>query len=206
MKLSILSIGLIAILVIAVAFAGCSGSTSQPPAATSAAASGAQATQASGGAAATAAPQGGSASAGAATSGEDIFGAQSYNWVEYKMSAGTGAESMVVYYKYNKQTGTCTMRFETAQKIEGMPTEMDCSSTGGTSTENPNEVRSDVKFVKVGTESVSVPAGTFVADKYTVTVEGNTATYWIVKDKPLIKMQSPMGAQGSAIMELNGWG
>ena len=51
-----------------------------------------------------------------------------YNWVEYKMSTGSGSDAMTIYYKYNKQTGKCSMRFEGAQQVQGMPTEMDCSS------------------------------------------------------------------------------
>ena len=85
----------------------------------------------------------------------------------------------------------------------GMPTTMDCSATGskGQSQSNPNNVGSDVKFVKVGTESVTVPAGTFIADKYTTTVEGNTATYWIASGKPTLKIVS-----GTMTQELNSIG
>jgi hypothetical protein len=122
------------------------------------------------------------------------------------MSTGSGADAMTIYYKYNKQTGKCTMRFEGAKKIEGMPTEMDCSSTGGAKAQgDPNQVNPDVKFIKVGTEVVTVPAGTFTADKYTATYQGVTGTYWFVTGKPLIKMASG-DATGSMNMELNGMG
>jgi hypothetical protein len=206
MKPSILKLGLIGILVLAVTLAGCTGGTTQTPAATPTAAAGGQATQAPGGAQATAAPQGGGAAAGTDLTGANIFGTQAYTWVEYKMTAGSGADKMTIYYKYNQQTGKCSMRFEGVEKMEGMPTEMDCSTTGTAETSaDPNEIDTDVKFVKVGTEVVTVPAGTFTADKYTATVEGNTATYWIVRDKPLIKMETT-SADGSGIMELNGWG
>ena len=52
---------------------------------------------------------------------------------------------------------------------------------------------------------MTVPAGTFVADKYTATSQGTTATYWIVSGKPLIRMEGG-SAEGSATMELAGWG
>jgi hypothetical protein len=84
---------------------------------------------------------------------------------------------------------------------------MDCSSTGKAQS-NPNDVSStpsDVKYTYVGPDVVTVPAGTFTADKYTATVNGNTATYWIVKDKGLVKMVSNAG-EGAATMELNGMG
>jgi hypothetical protein len=122
------------------------------------------------------------------------------------MSTGSGSDAMTIYYKYDKQTGKCTMRFEGAKKIEGMPTEMDCSSTGGGKAQgDPNQVNPDVKFVKVGTEVVTVPAGTFTADKYTATYQGVTATYWFVNGKPLIKMAGG-DATGSMNMELNAMG
>jgi hypothetical protein len=193
-KISHLSVVMILVIAIAVACAGCSGSSPSAPA-TGAPAQG------------TAAPAGGGTSSGSTFGGDQLFGGVSYNWVEYKMASGSGAQQMTIYFKYDK-SGKCTMRFEGAQKIEGMPTEMDCSATGsssGKSADNPNKVSSDVKFTKVGTESVTVPAGTFTADKYTASYQGMTSTYWIASGKPLIKMVGG-SAEGSAVMELNGWG
>ncbi|HOX35871.1 MAG TPA: hypothetical protein P5217_05420 [Methanoregulaceae archaeon] len=202
MKVSTLSLGLILILAIAVAFTGCTSSTP--------ATGGTVAPATTAGAAAAATTAAGSAAAGSGSSatGSDIFGTQSYEWTEYKMSTGSGSDQMVVYYKYNTKTGKCTMRFEgaAAANLPSGMQEMDCSSTGSTaSASDPNEVNPDVKFVKVGTEVVTVPAGTFTADKYTATFEGTTGTYWIVRDKPMIKMESS-SSQGSAVIELNGWG
>ena len=98
------------------------------------------------------------------------------------------------------------MRFEGAQAMQGMPAEMDCSSTGGGKTQgDPNQIGSDVKFVKVGTEVVTVPAGTFTADQIHRTYQGITGTYWFVNGKPLIRMTSGDGS-GSMNMELNGMG
>jgi hypothetical protein len=198
LKISRISIIAIMLVVIAVAIAGCSGTspttpttgTTTPKATTAAAAPSGT----------TSAPSTGSVSGG------DLFGGVGYNWVEYKMSTGSGSDAMTIYYKYNKQTGKCTMRFEGAKKIEGMPTEMDCSSTGGGKAQgDPNQVNPDVKFIKVGTEVVTVPAGTFTADKYTATYQGVIGTYWFVNGKPLIKMTSG-DATGSMNMELNGMG
>ncbi len=201
MKVSILSSGVILIVIIAIAFTGCTSSspTTGEPAAPATTAAAAAATTVAGSAA---------AGSGSSATGSDIFGTQAYEWVEYKMSTGSGSDAMVVYYKYNSKTGKCTMRFEgaAAANLPSGMQEMDCSSTGSTSSsQNPNEVNPDVKFVKVGTEVVTVPAGTFTADKYTATFEGNTATYWIVRDKPLIKMESS-SSQGSVVMVLNSWG
>lgn len=190
LKISRSSIIVIVLVVIAIAIAGCSSTapttptTGGTPAATTAA--GAQA-------------------AGTVGAGQ-LFGGVGYNWVEYKMSAGSGADAMTIFYKYNKQTGKCTMRFEGGQSMQGMPTEMDCSSTGGgTAQGDPNMVGPDVQFVKVGTEIVTVPAGTFTADKYTATIQETTSTYWLANGKPLIKMTSG-DATDSMTMELNGMG
>lgn len=199
MGISKVSLGLIVLLVAAVAFAGCSG-TSAPPAA-----SGGQAAPAAGGAQqAGGASPAGSAAAGP-VSGASLFGGVNYRWVEYKMVSGSGQDKMTIYFKYDK-SGKCTMRFEGGAAMQGMPTEMDCSSTGQAQSGNdPNDVGSDVKFTKVGTETVTVPAGTFLADKYTATTQGGTATYWFAAGKPLIKMEGG-NAGGTALMELNAWG
>jgi hypothetical protein len=51
-----------------------------------------------------------------------------------------------------------------------------------------------------------VPAGTFIADKYTATYQGSTSTYWIAAGKPLIKMEGGNAQQGTVTMVLNGIG
>lgn len=199
MKVSQIGIIAVMLVVIAVALAGCTGSTPTTPATGGAAPSG---TAASGSSSA-------AASAGPITAAS-IFSNMGYEWAEYKMVAGEGADKMTIYYKYNHKTGKCSMRFEMAQAIEGMPSEMDCSSAGTTGTSgqaagNPNEVSPDVTVVKAGTESISVPAGTFIADKYTATTKDGSVTYWIVNGKPLIKMMGG-STDGSVVMELNAWG
>ncbi len=138
-----------------------------------------------------------------------VFGAVNYDWVEYRMSvSGRDSQKMTIYYKFNQKTGKCTMRFEAPQNVKNMPTEMDCSSTGGSSqsSSDPNKIDTGVDFKKVGTESVTVPAGTFIADKYTSTYQGKTVgTYWFVNDKPFLKMESG-DAKNKVTMELNDWG
>jgi hypothetical protein len=142
---------------------------------------------------------------GSVIRGSDLFGGLSYNWVEYKMSAGSGSDAMTVYYKYNKQTGKCTMRFEGAQQTQGMPTEMDCSSSG-TTTNDPNKVSSDAQITcSPIDEPVTVPAGTFTATKCTITSKDGSATTWVVRNKFMVKMQSS-SSQGSVEMVLNSYG
>jgi hypothetical protein len=121
------------------------------------------------------------------------------------MTSGSGGQQMTMYFKFDRQKGTCTMRIE-GQQIPGMTgQEMSCGSTGGQTQSNPNQVSSDVTFTYIGTESVAVPAGTFTASKYTSTYQGTTSTYWIAAGTPLLKMVSS-GGEGSTTMELDGWG
>jgi hypothetical protein len=202
MKFNHISILAVMLLVAAVVMAGCTG-TSPTPAASGTVAAPAGTAAASSGQAASA-----GSSSGSTVSGADLFGGVSYNWVEYKMStSGGGSEEMTVYYKYNKQTGTCTMRFEGAgaEMMQGQT--MDCSTTGSSdaTASDPNTVSPEVKYTKVGTEVITVPAGTFTADKYTVTNQGTTSTFWIASGKPLLKME---GGDGTAkvSMVLNGMG
>jgi putative hemolysin len=144
---------------------------------------------------------------GSGISGSALFGGLSYNWVEYKMSTGSGSDAMTVYYKYNQQTGKCSMRFEGAgaQQMQGMPGEMDCSSKG-TPTNDPNKVSSDAQITcSPLDESVTVPAGTFTATKCTITSKDGSATTWVVRNKFMVKMQSS-SPQGSVEMVLNTYG
>jgi hypothetical protein len=209
MKVSHIGIIAVMLVVIAVALAGCAttqtttksgdfGQTTPAAGASGASSSGASSSGA-------ASSSGGAPAAGSAVSATDLFGGLSYNWIEYKMSSSAGGQSMTMYIKYEK-SGKCTMRFEGAP--QGMPTSMDCSSTGGKAQSNPNDASatpSNVKYIYIGPDVVTVPAGTFTADKYTVTNEGTTSTFWIVKNKGMVKMVGGNG-DGSATMELNGMG
>lgn len=202
MKFSHIGIIAVMLVVIAVALAGCSGTSTKAPTGTGtpAASSAPSGTSASGS----------SGSSAAAVSGTDLFGGLNYNWVEYKMSTGSGSDAMTIYYKYNKQTGKCSMRFEGAgasQMPAGMQ-EMDCSGTGasGKTTSDPNKVSSDAKVdCSLIDESVTVPAGTFSATKCTVTSQGTTSTTWIAKGKFMVKMEANTG-DGSMNMVLNSYG
>jgi len=190
MKISRISIIAIMLVVIAVAIAGCSGTTPTTggtPAATTTAG---------------AKPGSSAPAAGSVVSGAGIFGTASpYNWIEYKMSSG----GMTIYTKYEK-SGKCTMRMEGAGLPSGGMTQ-DCSSTGGQAQSDPSKVSSDVTYIFVGIEPVSVPAGTYpAASKYTSTYKGVTATFWTAPGVPgFVKMVSS-SSDGAATMELNGWG
>ena len=197
MRFSHISLFAVMLVVIAVALAGCSGTSPTTPS--------------GGGTPVTSTPASGSTGTQAAVSGSDLFGNLNYNWVEYKMSTGSGNDAMTIYMKYNRQTGKCTMRFEgagAAQMPAGMQ-EMDCSAQGSqtASAGDPNEVRPDAKIdCGLLDESVTVPAGTFSATKCTVTSQGVTSTSWIAKGKFMVKMESSSPEGGSVNMVLNAYG
>jgi len=200
MKFSHISLIAVMLVVIAVALSGCTGSS---PAAPSGGSTPAAGTPASG-------SSGSSGSQPAAASGADLFGNLNYNWVEYKMSTGAGDESMIIYMKYNKQTGKCSMRFEGAgaSQMPASMQEMDCSGSGssGQTASDPNKVSSDAKVdCALLEESVTVPAGTFSATKCTVTSQGMTSNTWIAKGKFMVKMEANTG-DGSTSMVLNSYG
>jgi len=112
---------------------------------------------------------------------------------------------MTIYTKYEK-SGKCTIRMEGAGLPSGGMTQ-DCSSAGGQAQSDPSKVSSDVTYTFIGIEPVSVPAGTYpAASKYTSTYKGVTATFWTAPGVPgFVKMVSG-SSDGSATMELNGWG
>ncbi|MGB7787505.1 hypothetical protein [Methanoregula sp.] len=212
MKVSHTGVIAVMLVVIAIALAGCTSTqTSTTQAAGSGQATSAAGTGAAGSGAASSGSQGsGSApAAGSSVSAADIFGSTpaSYNWVEYKdtMSGVAGGKTMVVYMKWDK-SGACSMRFENPP--QGMPASMDCSSTGTTTQNNPNDVKatsSGVQFTYVGPDVVTVPDGTFTANKYTATMNGNTVTYWVASGKPVVKITGG-SSSGSMTMELNAMG
>lgn len=188
-------IGIIAIILvaIAVAAAGCSGSSQPAPSGTGAASTGGSSPAAG--------------STGAATaSGTALLGGLNYEWTEYKITSNAGGEMISMFFKYNQKTGKCTMRIEGMEDQTGMLSNLDCSSSGSTgSSSDPNDIGSDVKLAKVSTETVTVPAGTFVADKYMASSNGVTAYYWIASGKPLVKMEGG-STEGTVTTELVGWG
>jgi len=201
MRFSHISFIAVMFVVIAVALAGCTGSSPAAPSGGNAPAAGAT----------TSGSSGSSGSQPSAVSGADLFGNLNYNWVEYKMATGSGSDAMTIYYKYNKQTGKCSMRFEGAGASE-MPAsmqEMDCSGAGkssGQASADPNQVKSDAKVdCSLLDESVTVPAGTFSATKCTVTSQGTTSTSWIAKGKFLVKTEIKTD-QGNMNMVLNAYG
>jgi len=198
MRFTYVSIVAVTIVMIAVAIAGCASTSPAAPSTGGAPSGGA------------AAPAGASTQAGGSSvSGSQLFGGLNYNWVEYKMSTGSGSQAMTIYMKYDRQTGKCTMRFEGAAAAQ-MPANMqniDCSSKGGQAQANPNQVSSDAQVsCSPIDESVTVPAGTFSATKCTVTSQGSSSTVWVVKNKFLVKMEGSSPQGGSVSMVLNAYG
>jgi hypothetical protein len=193
MKYSHIGIFAVILVVIAVAVAGCSGSSQPSSTGNAPASTGAGS------------PAAGSADAGS-VSGTQLLGGLNYEWAEYKITSNAGGEKVTMFFKYNQKTGKCTMRIEGMEDQTGMLSNLDCSSSGSTSSaSDPNDIGSDVKLAKVTTETVTVPAGTFVTDKYMASSGGVTAYYWIASGKPLIKMEG--GSAGSIVTtELSGWG
>jgi hypothetical protein len=207
MKFSHISFIAVMLVVIAVAVAGCSGSSpATAPAGSTQVPGTSSAGSSSSGSSSTGSASGGS---GSAVSGAGLFGGLNYNWVEYKLSTGSDSGGMTIYTKYDRVNGKCSMRFE-GGAAANMPANMqniDCSAKGSTSTPNdPNKVSSDATVTcSPLPEPVTVPAGTFSATKCTVTSQGHTSTTWIVKDKFMVKMESTTDA-GAMNMVLNAYG
>ena len=202
MRFSHISLIAIILVVIAVALAGCSGNDGAKPLTSATKATGTTSSGSS---------SSGSSSSGSSSSGSNgasLFGGLSYNWVEYKMSTGSGANAMTIYMKYDRTTGKCSMRFEGAAAAN-MPSNMqniDCSSKGGQTASDPNKISSDAKVdCALVPETVTVPAGTFSATKCTVTAQGHTSTTWVQQGKFMVKMESSTD-QGAMNMVLNAYG
>lgn len=193
MKSSHIGVFAIILVMIAVTAAGCSGN-SQP------------ASSASGTVSTTAASAQAGSSAETGVSGSQILGGLNYEWVEYKITSNAGGEKVSMYFKYNQKTGKCSMRIEGMEDVNGLISNMDCSSAGSSSSaSDPNDIGSDIKLTKVATETITVPAGTFTTDKFMVSSGGVTTNYWIASGKPIVKMEGG-SAEGTVTTELSGWG
>jgi hypothetical protein len=208
MRFSYIDLIAILLVVIAVTFSGCSSSSPATPA-TPAATSTPGAGSPAGSSAAATTPTGSTGSTGTSVSGADLFGGLSYNWVEYKMTTGSGNEAMTIYYKYDRVTGKCTMRFEGpgAANLPANMQTMDCTANGGTQSQsNPNQVSSDAQISCAPLEeTVVVPAGTFSATKCTITSKDGTSTSWVARGRFMVKMESSTSG-GSVNMVLNSYG
>ncbi|HSA37913.1 MAG TPA: hypothetical protein P5013_03360 [Methanoregula sp.] len=202
MRFSHISLIAVMLVVIAVALAGCASTGPAPQSTVTTTAAGTSPGSSS------SVTQTAAVSGSGWGGGSDLFGGLNYNWVEYKMSTGTGSDAMTIYMKYDK-AGKCSMRFEGAGAADlpsGMQ-EMDCSAKPGQESQsNPNQVSSDAVITcSPLDESVTVPAGTFSATKCTVISQGYTSTTWVAKGKFMVKMEG--SAEGeSTSMVLNAYG
>lgn len=228
-KITKLGVGIILVFVIAVAIAGCSG-TSQP---------GSGAGAPSGGAA----PAGGSApKPGSVVSGADLFGNAKVTWYEYQITSKAGGETMRSEMRFDmsketykgapathtKMTTTMTSPMSSTTIVD-VYSDASGASLGGhmkmiangqtvidkdlpasspeTTTSNPNAVDTRNPYTFAGVESVTVPAGSFpAASHYTMTIQGVTGNYWTAQNVPVFIKSSTKAGEGDMTMELKGWG
>lgn len=80
------------------------------------------------------------------------------------------------------------------------------STSPGASTENPLTSYSGSPVTNVGTESVTVPAGTYTATKYMFTSSGSTGTVWVAPNVPVPVKMSSTASGYTTDMVLTGWG
>ncbi|HTX43805.1 MAG TPA: hypothetical protein VMC61_03690 [Methanocella sp.] len=80
------------------------------------------------------------------------------------------------------------------------------STSPGTSTQNPLATYQGMSITNAGSESVTVPAGTYVATKYTWTSGGTTGTVWVAPSVPVPVKMSTSSSGTTMNMELTGWG
>ena len=65
----------------------------------------------------------------------------------------------------------------------------------------------ETTLVYQGTETITVPAGTFLTKRYTASVDNGTATYWIADGVPVPVKYYILSSDGSDVTaELEGWG
>jgi hypothetical protein len=226
MKAEYVSIGLVALIIIGVACAGCTTQSTTAQTGDSG-----QSTQAATTAAASA-----SQNVGSTTSSKSVFGTN-YNWMEYKTTTTTGGKEVTTDTKTERSTGdykgTQAVHLKMTMTSSGVNSVYDIyydtgmkSVLGGTMTMTVNgqtitrdvpasqlqsqqgsNFSGDFTLTYAGIEPVTVPAGTFpAANKYTATVNNIGVTYWSVSGIPVPVKWSSSTSQGSSTAELVGWG
>jgi hypothetical protein len=81
------------------------------------------------------------------------------------------------------------------------------SSSGNTGTSNVLVSNSGAKLTSGVPDSVTVPAGTYAATKYTVTnTDGSTGTVWVAPNVPVPVKYTGSSAGTTTEMVLTGWG
>lgn len=160
-----------------------------------------------------------------ASSFGDYYIKSEYNTAAYKnvpnarylkytmvMAKGTAQETTTtndLYYDGNTFLGGHTKMVMGGQTMVDKDIEAGDSTYGNLDTAGQTTSGgSNVALVKAGTESVTVPAGTYSCTKYTVTNGNYRGTYWVAANVPVpVKMDmTDSGGQITGSMELVGWG
>jgi predicted phage tail protein len=135
------------------------------------------------------------------------------NKVTLNMDMGAGDSAMNIISYMDASTGASLgghMQMTAGgQVLMDQDIEPGASATatpGGVSTENPLLSFQGTSMANSGTESVTVPAGTYVATKYTWGSGGNTGTVWVAPNVPVPVKMSYASASSTTNMELTGWG
>jgi hypothetical protein len=137
------------------------------------------------------------------------------NKVTLNMNMGAGASaSTTVMTSYSDPSTGATLGGHMKMTAGGQtiidkdiePSSAAPSAAPGVSTESPLTSYQHTSITSAGTESVTVPAGTYVATKYTWGSGGNTGTVWVAPNVPVpVKMTSTSSGY-TTNMELTGWG
>lgn len=129
-------------------------------------------------------------------------------------STSSGSTTSTEITTYMDTANSATLGGHMTMKTDGtvvmdqdIPASAAASTTPSTgSTQNPLQTYQDSSMTNSGTESVTVPAGTYTATKYTWTSGDATGSAWVASSVPLpVKITS--SSSGTTMdMELTGWG
>ncbi len=127
--------------------------------------------------------------------------------LEYRMSTNADGETTTMNMRWEFEPTLVHMKIS----MEGLPEPMvitvprgeTSSQEGSSMLSNAMEADFTTSLVSAGVDTVTVPMGTYVCTKYTVTDGGITSTYWIAPNVPLpIKMVQEQNGALMTSMEL----
>lgn len=238
-KVKLKAIGILLVLVIAVAMvSGCTGGSTPAPT-TTPTDSGVTPTPV----AATTTP--GDSSAGTNVIGS-LFNPGKFNWFEYKISSVNDGESTSMNIKYEYDSTTykgvaaehTTMHMKTSEDmtmlIDMYTSKADSRTLGGHykmmmggevimeqdipedqlsqysqqdfASKYDDEETENYNFASAGVEVITVPAGVFTCNKYTVTGSDAHETFWVDTSVPVPVKFTSGTSDSEMVMELVDWG